>query len=188
MNGLMNMGFNSISYTGAANYQISSTGGFIGTVLPIVNEFAEKGKYEIEDVANWFLNKSPMTHLKLQKLCYYAQAWTYALKNFRLINSDFQAWVHGPVSPILYEKFKSFGFDTIKLVGNFESKISSEDEEILESVWLTYGDYSGNALEIQTHRELPWIEARTGYRPDERCQIAISPETMKKFYRSIARR
>lgn len=38
---------------------------------------------------------------KLQKLCYYAQAWAYALKGYRLEDTDYQAWVHGPFSPAL---------------------------------------------------------------------------------------
>ena len=64
-------------------------------------EIKEKGKYSVFDVANWFLMKGDMTHKKLQKLCYYAQAWAYALKGYRLEDTDYQAWVHGPVSPAL---------------------------------------------------------------------------------------
>ena len=73
------------------------------------------GKYSVFDIANWFLSKGEMTHKKLQKLCYYAQAWCYALKDYRLENTDFQAWVHGPVSPALWERFKSFGYDPIRI-------------------------------------------------------------------------
>ena len=36
---------------------------------------------KVMDVANWFLSQSSMTHKKLQKLCYYAQAWHCALHN-----------------------------------------------------------------------------------------------------------
>ena len=64
----------------------------------------EIGKYSVYEIANWFLNKGSMTQKKLQKLCYYAQAWCYALKGERLIKSDFQAWIHGPVSPALYDR------------------------------------------------------------------------------------
>lgn len=40
-----------------------------------------EAKYSVFDVANWFLAHETMMHKKLQKLCYYAQAWFYALKN-----------------------------------------------------------------------------------------------------------
>ena len=73
------------------------------------------GKYSIYDVADWFLSKSIMTHKKLQKLCYYAQAWSLALNDYKLVNTDFQAWIHGPVSYPLYEKFKKFGYEPIEI-------------------------------------------------------------------------
>ena len=145
----------------------------------------EVGKYSIFDIANWFLTKGEMTHKKLQKLCYYAQAWCYALKGYRLENTDFQAWVHGPVSPALWEKFKGFGYDTIRIKGVPSFHIDSEDIQLLEDVWDTYGDSTGNELEALSHRELPWIEARRGYNPEERCTVVISPTTMALFYKSI---
>lgn len=145
----------------------------------------DSGLYSIYDVANWFLQKQSMTHKKVQKLCYYAQAWYYALKDKRLIKSDFQAWVNGPVSPILYQRFKSYGYADIPQNQDLSCLIKEEDTAFLERVWATYGDQSGNSLEILTHRELPWIEARCGYADNERCNVVISPETMKKFYQSI---
>lgn len=148
-------------------------------------ELEGTGKYSIFDIANWFLAKGNMTQKKLQKLCYYAQAWTYALKGYRLEDTDYQAWIHGPVSPALWEKFKSFGYDTICIRGNFSFDFDEEDVKLLEDVWDTYGENTGNALEALTHRELPWIEARRGYEPDERCTVVISPNTMASYYKSI---
>lgn len=148
-------------------------------------EIKEKGKYSVFDVANWFLMKGDMTHKKLQKLCYYAQAWAYALKGYRLEDTDYQAWVHGPVSPALWDRFKSFGYDTICLRGKCRAHFDDEDVQLLEDVWDTYGESTGNALEALTHRELPWMEARRGYGPDEKCTVVISPSTMAAYYKSI---
>lgn len=145
----------------------------------------DSGKYSVFDIANWFLSKGEMTHKKLQKLCYYAQAWCYTLKGFRLEDTDFQAWAHGPVSPVLWERFKVFGYSPIRIKGNIRTNIQPEDLRLLEDVWDTYGDRSGNALEMLTHREQPWIEARRGYNPDERCSVVISPKTMASYYKSI---
>lgn len=150
--------------------------------LYLINEI---GKYSIFDVANWFLSKESMTHKKLQKLCYYAQAWCYALKGYKLTDTTFEAWAHGPVSPVLYERFKDFGYNTIRLCGNFIPPFDREDLELLESVWITYGNHTGNALEALTHNELPWKVARQGYRPGERCSIPISPDLMRSYYLSI---
>ncbi len=143
------------------------------------------GKYSVFDAANWFLQKEEMTQKKVQKLCYYAQAWCYALKNYRLLDTDFQAWIHGPVSPALWERFKSFGYDPIRIRGVHDFPFDEDDTELLENVWDTYGENTGNALEALTHREMPWIEARRGYGPEERCTVVISPKTMASYYRSI---
>jgi len=143
------------------------------------------GKYSVFTIADWFLQKGDMTHKKLQKLCYYAQAWTYALKGFRLADTDFQAWVHGPVSPVLYDRFKNFGYETIHLNRQSVPHIEDSDLQILEDVWDTYGDKTGNALEALSHKELPWINARRGYLPGESCSAVIKPEDMRAFYLSI---
>ena len=97
--------------------------------LDKIDKKEEVGKYSIFDIANWFLNKNNMTQKKLQKLCYYAQAWYYALKDKRLMRSDFQAWVHGPVSPALYERFRDFGYDTNKMSGIYKCNIFKFDTE-----------------------------------------------------------
>lgn len=188
--------YNTVPYTGSANFYSSST---VETsiVTPIQNIIENGGngetafnigKYSIFEIANWFLLKSPMTHKKIQKLCYYAQAWYYALKNARLEDADFQAWVHGPVAPSLYERFKSFGFDTIKIQQTYSVKIEADDISFLDDIWETYGGYTGNALEALSHREMPWLQARAGYAPNERCSIVISPDIMRSYYLSIYRK
>lgn len=139
----------------------------------------------IQDVANWFLAKEPMTHKKLQKLCYYGVAWGYALTNNKIVKDDeFQAWVHGPVSTVLYAKYKDNGWN---LLPTFEGSLSMPDNinELLESVWVTYGDKDGNELEALSHIEQPWIKAREGIDEDQRSASPIDPEDMKNYYLSI---
>ena len=171
------------SFSNSTTSATSSNGDIFFESEPFIE--CEIGKYSVFDIADWFLKKGNMTQKKLQKMCYYAQAWCYALNGYRLMNSDFQAWIHGPVSPALYEKFRRFGYDTIKIKGNVNIELDKQDEELLEDVWETYGDRTGNALEALTHREAPWIEARKGYSENERCIVVISPESMKRYYKSI---
>jgi uncharacterized phage-associated protein len=145
----------------------------------------ETAKYSIFEIADWFLTKESMTHKKLQKLCYYAQAWFYALKDVRLSDTAFEAWVCGPVSPALHDKFKRFKHSAIKTVGKCLLNISAEDEELLERVWATYGDHTGNALTALSQTEMPWIEARLNYGTNEECTVVISADSMKKYFKSI---
>ena len=67
----------------------------------------------INTLADAFLSFEPMTNKKLQKLCYYAKAWHLSLCDENIINEDFEAWIHGPVCPQLYQTYKGYGFDKI---------------------------------------------------------------------------
>lgn len=158
MKEVINFRYNNQITTGSSNYYTTVTSAIPGNNdrIIIVDTFSEikriedAGEYSIYDVADWFLSKGDMTHKKSQKLCYYAQAWCYALKEKRLMRSDFQAWAHGPVSPALYDRFKQFGYDTIKITGTYNCNIKKEDISLLDDVWETYGDKTGNALEALT--------------------------------------
>lgn len=136
------------------------------------------------DVANWFLAKSSMTHKKLQKLCYYAQAWSYALYSRPLFDDVFEAWVHGPVCRSLYNHYRERSFEVIHPTVP-APEFSTEDDELLESVWETYGELTANALEALTHSELPWQIARAGCDSGEPCCVVIDSNDMAEFYRSI---
>ena len=139
----------------------------------------------IYDLANWFLHKSSMPHKKLQKLCYYAVAWHYALYNSILVNDDeFEAWVHGPVSPTLWFEYKDYGWAPIP---RFDEKpaLDIDTEDFLQIVYNTYGEFSGHQLEGMTHNEDPWKEARKGLDEYEPSNTPIDPEIMKRYYQYI---
>jgi uncharacterized phage-associated protein len=144
-------------------------------------------QYRVFDIANWFLSKEHMTHKKLQKICYYAVAWGFALLDSSITTEPlFEAWVHGPVSPLLYQKYKSdVPWLELKPDDNFKNNFDGNTEHLLESVWLTYGEDSGYSLEVSTHLELPWIKARSGRDADEHCNNPIDIDDMKEYYRSI---
>ena len=59
------------------------------------------------DVAKYILEKQGrMSTWKLQKLCYYAQAWTYTWTEKPLFDEEFEAWANGPVCPCLFREHK----------------------------------------------------------------------------------
>ena len=140
----------------------------------------------IFEVADWFLSKKPMTPKKVQKLCYYYKAWGLALYNQDLLpESEFEAWIHGPVNPALYQKYINYVWQDIPQTKKDNSKFTDKEVDLLESVWLTYGGMSANALEVQTHIEIPWRNARVGLSEFEKSHNLISNDDMKKYYRSI---
>ena len=89
---------------------------------------------KVEDVANYFLSKKSMSPKKLQKIVYYAYGWTLALLNEdikaldnRLFNEPIEAWVHGPVVPELYTKYKARGWEDIDKINDNQDDLFSED-------------------------------------------------------------
>lgn len=154
----------------------------------IMGLFNFKQRVDILDIASWFLSKESMSQKKLQKLCYYAEAWSQALRDKPIAQrAEFQAWVHGPVNLELRQKYKMFGWEDIPQDDANSELLEAEDGLIglLESVWATYGYKTGDELEILSHTEDPWIEARGDTPEFLPSNKKISKETMKRFYQSI---
>lgn len=138
------------------------------------------------DVANWFLSKEPMTPKKVQKLCYYYKAWSLALYDEDFLpGADFQAWIHGPVCPELYQRYKDYGWNDIPRYTDNLFPFDERETDVLDSVWVTYGEMSANALEAQTHSQRPWQLAREGYEDYQNCEVVIKPEWMRDFYKQL---
>ncbi|MGG7447809.1 Panacea domain-containing protein [Kosakonia oryzendophytica] len=131
-----------------------------------------------------------MSNLKLQKLAYYADAWYLAFFDEKLVDEGFQAWIHGPVSRSLYNRFastKSLYSDitSADCTPGFElSDVPAAAAAHIDSVLEVYGAFSGAQLEDMTHKEEPWIKAREGYRPSERCEEIIDRNITRDYYRS----
>jgi uncharacterized phage-associated protein len=143
-----------------------------------------------QTVAEYFIHLANVTgsyisNMKLQKLVYYAQAWHLALKDKPLFPEDFEAWIHGPVLPSLYHNYKQFGWKPIQKEVE-EPKFSEELSSFLEELSTVYFACDAYELELMTHREDPWIAARGGLPPDERCTAQISKESMCRYYKSLA--
>lgn len=112
-------------------------------------------------LAAWILtNSPPMTHLKLQKLCFYAYG---ALCAFELDSEvgviEFSAWKHGPVSPVIYEKYAPFGRQKLE-AQDAPLDLSEEAEALLRDVLEVYGPLSAWELRHQSHLEVPWLETQ----------------------------
>ncbi|MDF5724576.1 MAG: DUF4065 domain-containing protein [Rhizonema sp. PD37] len=140
------------------------------------------------DVAEYFLCRvdrdagDTISALKLQKLVYYAQAWSLVLRNEPLFSEDIQAWAHGPAVYEVWNHYKDYKHTDILETGPCESDFSEDELEVLEEVWNTYGELSARQLENLTHSEQPWIEARKGLDSGAKSQEVISHETMKSYY------
>ncbi|HHH1496608.1 Panacea domain-containing protein [Yersinia enterocolitica] len=131
---------------------------------------------------------SELSNLKLQKLAYYADAWHLAFYDEKLVNSSFQAWIHGPVSREIYDRFSSrkslYADITISdCQPDFEQSKIMDKKAHIDSVLEVYGKYTGAQLEEMSHREEPWLKAREGYRDTQRCEVVINSELVKEYYK-----
>lgn len=148
--------------------------------------------YDANQIANWFLNAvdrdagDSITHLKLQKLVYYAQAWALALLGRPLFEEDFQAWAHGPVVLSVWHRFKDSGWEAIPAVEDGPD-LDMDEELLLRDVMGAYGEHSAKKLEQLTHDEDPWIIARDGLPPEAKSNAVIPKSAMAEYYGRLYR-
>jgi len=139
------------------------------------------------DVAKYFLDKlGPMSTWKLQKLCYYAQAWTLAWDEKPLFQEDFQAWSNGPVCPELFQKHKGlFMISSEELTDGDPGVFDQDQRDALDVICNDYGDKDAYWLREQTHNEDPWRNARGKVPPGASSNTLITKEVMGEYYGSL---
>lgn len=134
-------------------------------IIYFIKLILEGENMDVFQVALYFLFRSGkesninITHLKLQKLVYYAQAWSMAINRRPLFQTNLEAWLHGPVSRELYLKYRDYGYRVISPVDNLEFDINPDDLDVLKGVWELYSEFDGKYLEALTHQEKPWTDA-----------------------------
>lgn len=152
------------------------------------------GPYLADAVANEFLELGGdgITPMKLQKLVYYAHAWSLALFNEPLIKDRIEAWRYGPVIPTLYEEFKEFRGNPITrkaleldLQGRkIEAAIPETDtrsKSLVRKVWGILGKLTPIQLSNMSHSpNEPWSKIQT-----KDIGLAIPDELIKECFSKI---
>ena len=126
----------------------------------------------------------PISNLKLQKLLYYCQGWHLAVRGTPLFTDRLEAWVHGPVQPGVYGAYKHNRWSAIT-EDVAEAVLSADEKSIVDEVLSVYGADSGYELELRTHNESPWIEARGGVPNDQESTALISTQSMTAYFRTL---
>jgi uncharacterized phage-associated protein len=135
------------------------------------------------DVANYFLTLvdpeegEGLSHLKVQKLVYYAQGFHLAVRGEPLFAERIEAWKYGPVVPELYHALKVHGENAIPPSSDFvpEDVFTSEQLELLDEVYDVYGQYSAWRLRDLTHEEKPWQDAAE-------TAAVISHDSLREYF------
>ncbi len=137
------------------------------------------------EIAKYFIAKplsddeELLSHLKLQKLLYYAQGFWLALNDGRaLFDEPVLAWEHGPVVRSVWENYRAYrGGEPIPAEPIDLDEFDPEIQDILDEVWRVYGQFSAWKLREMTHAEPPWR--------DTPRNAEIPQPVMKDFFSSL---
>lgn len=136
-------------------------------------------------IAEYFIRKfseteGPITHLKLQKLLYYAQGIGFGRGDLKLIDEPFLAWEHGPVVKEVFDIYRNSDRNPLpinKSISLDEIQRNDKIVDILEETISLYGIYDAWYLRDRTHSERPWRETA-------RDEI-IKDELMISFFKKV---
>ncbi len=142
----------------------------------------------IFDVAKYILeNTGEISTYKLQKLCYYSQAWNLVWHDIPLYDSPIMAFAHGPVIKELYDYHK--GQFSIKSSDIKKCKLSNiltdNEKDTINRVLQFYGNKTAQWLSDLTHMEEPWKNARKGIPDGQPSSEVISLNDMMEYYSSL---
>ena len=141
----------------------------------------------VVDVAKYVLQETgPVSAMKLQKLCFYAQSWHFHFKGERLFPQDFQAWANGPVCYDLFVAHR--GLYTVS-AESFQSgdpgRLDDDAAEIVDAVLAQYAKFSAQQLSDLTHAQEPWLAAREGLPAGAVSSNVISVDLMAEECRKL---
>lgn len=164
---------------------------------------------DIKDVARYLgvslLSKGlSVSPLKIQKILYYTQSWYMVFfgRENTLFAENPQAWVNGPVYPVIFYEYKD---KTDDMCGHLHAKdfgctdenlpeeaealaqnmhLAKDEIDCIDSVVMLYGSKSQNQLIFLTHVESPWADQRKGLSPFDYSQREITLDSMYNYYKT----
>lgn len=118
-----------------------------------------------------------LPEMKVQKLLYYAQAWSLAWTGRALFPDEIEAWVDGPVVRSVWVERRHGGAE-----GVGDVNLTEDEMAVIDAVHHHYGRLSGPELSARTHAERAWLEARGDLSPEQPSRRPISQHTMRRTY------
>lgn len=125
-----------------------------------------------------------LTAMQLQKLVYYAQAWSLVWDGVPLFSEPIEAWQNGPIVDALYQQHRGQRVLRHPLPGD-PARLSPDQVATVDAVLAFYGGRSGEWLSELTHRERPWQAARGQSPPSARSRTTIGHDAMAEYYRQL---
>ena len=123
--------------------------------------------------------------MKLQKLCYYAQAWSLVWDDKPLFKEEFRAWANGPVCKELFRQTQGRFSVTASDEPGSSDNLTEEQKDTIDVVLDYYGSRNAQWLSQLSHMEDPWKEARAGIAPGVGSDNIITKESMAEYYSGL---
>ena len=123
-----------------------------------------------------------ITNLKLQKILYYIQWFHLAFFDEPFFDEDIYARQYWPVVKSVYNNYKdkwSSGITELYEDDDFTKLISTDQQNLVSSVWDNYWQYSAFKLVEMTHDEFPWKNAIKDW-----IDSIITKESLKTFFKT----
>lgn len=139
-----------------------------------------------KELAKWFINRidrdagEAITHLKVQKLLYFAQAYHLANYNRQLFAEDMEAWAHGPVVPSVFQVYRDSRWESLPPTS--PARVDKALTPYLDTVYQHFAKFSAKELERLTHAHKPWRVTRKGLPLEARCNDPIDKKLIRDFY------
>jgi uncharacterized phage-associated protein len=162
--------------------------------------------YSAIAVANWFIDRNrvdhfDLTHLKIQKLLYYAQGFYLANFDKPLFEDNIEAWKYGPVIQSIYFGLR-FCEKSQQIVDKIQGYVIENGEYItttptidandlqttdfLSAFWLMYAKYNAWTLVNSTHQNgTPWDQVNKAFIEGASFSQIIPIELLKYYFSSL---
>jgi len=118
-----------------------------------------------------------ITPLKLQKLLYYAQGYSYNWDRDKLFTDEIEAYNSGPVVREVYIILNKYGQSEIPKSEGKDIVTTKERKETIQGVWMGYKRMSGIELAARSKTEEPCMNCLTN---NERI---IKKEVIQEYFK-----
>lgn len=150
--------------------------------LTIAHFFTKKAN---ESKIPWTEYSESMTNLRVQKLIYFAHAYSLSTWMWKLVNESFQAWKFWPVLESLYHYIKDnvWEWDSNINIDVFKDikKIQPADKTLLSNIRDSFDKFTTKELVEISHEHWPWKDY---FQADVR-NILIPDKDIEKQFKTI---
>jgi uncharacterized phage-associated protein len=151
------------------------------------------------DLANLFVARfgksNALTHMKLQKLVFFADGWNAGFKGERLLKEAPEVWRYGPVYHSLYNALSGRGNSAVAelikatpFTDPVLEKASDDVSKLVDWIWGRYGQISAVRLSDMTHANgSPWHTMAVRYNFKVPFHLEIPDDVMQIYFNLLAK-